>query len=134
MSSLLISSRTGAIVTFGTTLLGKFYMSFGHRVREVLMGKKNYQAHLQSDKYKMDSRTQLNEAEYGPWICAILLYLASQGVDAKLGTTLACLGNTGYLVFRLSFGVKLWNTSPFAATRYCGLMLLGKALYDVLTA
>ena len=134
MSSLLLTSSTGAAIAFGTTVFGKIYMSFAHRVITAIKGPKAGEAHMQEKATKEDHATQLNEAEYAPLICAALFFLSSKGVDAPLATTLAVAGNTGYLLMRFAFGIKVLTTTPFASMRYTGMILLTKAIYDATSA
>jgi hypothetical protein len=126
----MLTPKSGAILAFGTTIFGKLYMSFRHRIVGALKGAKAGDAHLNEKHTQEDIRTQLNEAEYAPLICATLLYMGSQNIDAPLATTLAVLGNTGYLLMRFTFGIRVWTTTPFASMRYTGMFLLMKALYD----
>ena len=130
MSSLLLTSSTGAAVAFGTTVFGKLYMSFAHRIVAAFKGPKVGAAHMLEQSTKEDHATQMNEAEYAPLICAALFFLASKSVDAPLATTLAVAGNTGYLCMRFAFGIRLWTTTPFASMRYMGMILLTKAIYE----
>ena len=130
MSALMLNAKSGAVIAFGTCVFGKMYMSFAHRVIAAIRGPKAGDAHMNEKRTVEDHKTQLNEAEYGPLICASLFYLASQNVDAPLAATLAVFGNTGYLCMRYAFGIRVWTTTPFAFTRYIGVSLIFKALYD----
>lgn len=129
----MLTSSTGAVVAFATTVFGKVYMSFAHRIIAAKSPKAG-ETHMNKKSTKEDHATQLNEAEYAPLICTALFYLASKGIDAPLATTLTVAGNTGYLCMRLAFGIQMWTTTPFASMRYTGLLLLTKALYDTVSA
>lgn len=131
MQAIGMQSRLAAVLILSSSLLAKMYMSFIVRIPMKNMNKKDQNVYLASDEYSFKSKRQLNEAEYSPLFASMLLFMHAQAISCPIAATLAVVGNVGYFWLGILSGkTQLWNTSPFAASRYIALGWLIWAIYE----
>ena len=74
---------------------------------------------------------QRNESEYlGILVALLLFYSTSSSVDVSLASTLAVVGQIGYVWTRTLFGYPKIPAIVMAVTRYSALVLLCLPLYQ----
>jgi len=69
-----------------------------------------------------------NESEFAAFLAAPLFFLASAGVEASMGATLAVIGQLGYVWTRTALGYPCVPTIATALVRYGGMLL---TIYEV---
>ncbi len=129
MSLFFLSSGQAASVIITNSLLGKFYMTGGFRLRLVLAkDKREKNDILAGDSFQTAHAAQLNEAEWSPLLLAGLLYLSSKGIQAPAAATFSAVGSVLYLWAKVFFPFPSYL--PGAVFRYLGLGLLCLEIYQ----
>lgn len=76
-------------------------------------------------------KAQLNSSEYDGLLVALLLFYSSRSEDMSLASTLAIVGQIGYVWTRTLFGYPRIPAITMAVTRYSALVLLCLPLYQL---
>lgn len=109
----------------------KIFLSFTLRTYQYLETDASRREKVESNKYLQQfHKAQLNESEYAALLVAPLLYLAVIGADASQASTIATVGQIGYVWARTFLGYPTLPTITFALVRYGGLALIVAALWN----
>lgn len=128
---MILNSTSAALVVLLNSIAAKTYMSLFYRVQQLLSGSGKKALEIESHpNYKWHHRAQLNEAEWAPLSCALLLFLSAKGVQADLPSTVLAISSVIYFWGRILTGAKKNFISPIGAVgRYVGILLLAMELY-----
>lgn len=141
-----LSCGKAALILFGNTLAGKFYMTLVMRVGKVMLTVMPGPADLgftattekakkmeeinKAKAFEAVSKAQLNEAEYSGPLIAVCLFLEAKGVESPIGCGLVVFGAIAHLWAQILF--KTRAAQPLGALpRYAGMACLLYSLYGV---
>ena len=128
-----LNSTSAGYIVLVSSVLAKAYMSCYFRVSMLFAGSSKKVAEMEMDpKYKWAHRTQLNDAEWAPLSCAALFFLASKGIEARLGSTLLAFSSVLFTWARFTLKTK-YLIAPLGATiRYIAILMIAKEIYDIM--
>eukprot|EP00977_Amphora_coffeiformis_P011338 scaffold2726_cov167-Amphora_coffeaeformis.AAC.16 len=120
----------GATLLTGHALFTKLLLSLTLRVYQFLQPNPKHRESIEKSAYVQQfQKAQANESEYAALLVALLLYFSSHNmVDVSLASTLAVVGQIGYVWTRTFLGYPAIPSITMAVIRYSGLLLLTVAL------
>ena len=123
----------GASLIAGHALFTKLLLSFTLRVYQFLQPNPKHRETIENSHYTQQfQKAQTNESEYAALLVALMLFFSThKDVDVSSASTLAVVGQIGYVWTRTLLGYPAIPSITMAVIRYSGLLLFTVALYQL---
>jgi hypothetical protein len=127
-----INALQGAAIVAAHTTISKMFLSFTYRTYQYFEWDPKRRQFVEDNFHVQQfQKAQVNESEYAALLVALLLYLASMGIEASTATTSAVVGQLSYVWIRTAIRYPKLPTISAALLRYAGLALVVAELWNV---
>ena len=127
-----LTAIQGASLIAAHSLLTKLTISLTLRVYQFLEPDPKRRQSVESSSYVQQvQKAQTNESQYDALLVGLLLFFSSRDADVSLASTLAVIGQIGYVWTRTFLGYPAIPSITMAVIRYSGLLLLSWSLYQI---